>query len=329
MIPGYIQFTSSKHNGGYGDRLIGMASVVTIANILGYSFRYTWEPDFMTHCEKTESTLLSNHDEVLDLYNTHSSPILEQEDLLTRWSGKTVTIKANIPIHGGLWKNPHLKVLLKDRNYDTETIRSFQDLFSKYIHFSNPFPAIQYVCGIQIRVGDTYCMPHKLAEQYIPNEAFSVLARCMKFYLQQREIKGLIYLTSDTFHIYNHFTALNDSEYTFVFRNRSDDIHFDFYNSNNRYKEILEDHCSLMNCKTVITGFRSNFGSTAAYCSPICKEIVYYDSNWKESIVFKEYDSTKLLVLKEYKHHLTDGTPSRETRIKLDTLIHEQSNALI
>ena len=317
-----IQFTSSKHNGGYGDRLIGMASVATIANILGYTFRYTWEPDFMNHCEKTESTVLSNHDEVLDLYNTHGSPILEQEDLLTRWSGKTVTIKANIPIHEGLWKNPHLKGLLKDRTYDTETIRSFQELFSKYIHFSNPFPVIQYDCGIQIRVGDTYCMPHRLAEQYIPNEAFPAFACSMKAYLQQRGIKGLIYLTSDTFHIYKHFIALNDSEYTFVFRDRSDDIHFDFYNSNNRYKEILEDHCSLMNCKTVITGLRSNFGTTAAYCSSICSEIVFYTSDWKETIQYKSYNSKDILILKEYKKHLTDDTPSIETQLKLDPLIH-------
>jgi hypothetical protein len=318
MNIGCIQFISTKHTGGYGDRLIGMASALTIANILGFRFCYSWESDFMNNCETTEHTVTQKETIILYLINQHSSPVLEQGDLPRLWSGKTITIQANIPIHGGLWKNPYLKELLKGRSYDTETLQSFQQLFSTYIQFKNLVPAIQYKCGIQIRVGDTYCMPHSLAEQYIPNEQFSAFARSIKRYLQQRGIKGSMYVTSDTYHMYKYFTELNDSDYTFVFRDRTDDIHFDFYNSNNRYKEILDDHCSLMNCKTIITGLRSNFGTTAAYCSPVCTELVVYTSDWKQTIEYRSYDSKTVLILKEYKAHLTDETPSSRIQVALD-----------
>jgi hypothetical protein len=242
------------------------------------------------------------------LINRGSSQILEEENLPNIWSKKTVTIHANRPIHGLLWKNQHLNGILKDRNYDTETVRSFQELFSKYIQFSNPFPVIQYDCGLQIRVGDTYCHTVPKPVSYIPTGQFAVLAQRMKSYLQKRGIKGSIYVTCDTFHIYKHFTALNDSDYTFVFRDRSDDIHFDSRNSNNRYKEILEDHYSLMNCKTIITGLHSNFGTTATYCSPICSEIVFYSSTWENpcTIKYKAFNPKTTFVLKSYKTHYND-----------------------
>jgi len=312
-----IQFLSRKHTGGYGDRLIGMASVLTIARILGFHFQYSWEEEFMNHCQPSE---LNCVDETLDLINQNNSHILETEDLLTAWKGKTIAIKANIPIHSGLWKNPFLRERTAGRIYETETIQSFQEIFSKYIRFLTPFSERKYDCGIQIRVGDTYCMPHSLAEQYIPTSAFPTLARTMKSYLQKRGIRGHIYVTSDTFHIYKDFTELNDSDYTFVFRERTDDIHFDYHNSNNRYREVLEDHYSLMNCKTVITGLRSNFGTTAAYCSPDCSELVIYTSEWKGKITYKLYNPKSTLVLKEYKESITASIDIQEVQ---DPLVPE------
>jgi len=310
MEPGIIQYIGTKGCGGYGDRLIGMVSVLTIANMLGFDFKYTFEEDFMKNCLKSDKTTTKEADISIWLINQDSSQILQEENLPTIWSKKTVTIHANITIHGLLWKNKHLNEILKNRDFDIETTRSFQELFSKYIQFSNPFPVIQYDCGLQIRVGDTYCHTLSNSVSYIPTEQFAVLAQRMKSYLQNRGIKGSIYVTCDTFHIYKHFTALNDSDYTFVFRDRSDDIHFDSHNSNNRYKEILEDHCSLMNCKRVITGLRSNFGTTATYCSPICSEIVFYSSTWEDpcTIEFKAFNPKTTLVLKTYKKHYNDAT---------------------
>jgi hypothetical protein len=152
----------------------------------------------------------------------------------------------------------------------------------------------KYDAGIQIRCGDTYCMPHALAQQYIPESEWPALAERIKGYLLTRGIGGPIYLTSDTYKIYPVFKALNDNVIQFVTIDRQDDIHFDFYNSNNRYKEIVADHVELQCCRRIVTGLRSNFGTTAAYCSPICDEIILYDRE------FRTFNTNQVLVLKEF-----------------------------
>jgi len=310
-----IKFICTKRQGGYGDRLIGMTAVATIARILNTPFQFLWEPEFMNLCTHNEFT--ANDDsstiEITSLGNVDNCPILETEDIFTKWDGAIVAFHAaNLPFHKSLWKNPYLQEYLKHKSFDSETRQSFQDLFRLYIRFTDPFPTILYDCGIQIRVGDQYCMPHATAECLIPTDKFEIVAKRMKTYLQYQGIKGKVYVTCDTFHMYKHFTALNDSEYTFVFRDRSDDIHFDWYNSNNRYREVLEDHAVLMNCKSVVTGLRSNFGTTALYSSPYCHEVAFYTSSWKDacSVEYKVYDPRSVLILKEHKIHLTDDTPS-------------------
>jgi len=314
-----IKFVSKKRQGGYGDRLIGMAAIATIARVLNVPFQFIWEPEFMSHCTPNMYTTEDDTSTVeIILGNADSCSILETEDILTQWDGAIVAFHAaNMPFHKSLWKNPFLQDHLKHKSFDSETRQSFQDLFRLYIQFTDPFPTIIYDCGIQIRVGDTYCMPHPGAECLIPTEQFKTVAKRMKTYLQYQGIHGRIYVTCDTFHMYKHFTALNDSEYTFVFRDRSDDIHFDWYNSTNRYREVLEDHCILMNCKSIVTGLRSNFGTTAAYSSPYCHEIAFYSSSWKDTcaVEYKIYDPTSVLILKEHKDHLTDGTPSTTIQV--------------
>jgi len=127
MRNGCIQFLSKKHNGGYGDRLIGMASVVTIARILEFDCTYRFEEDFMKHCISSEySTHSITPTSTLDLINQRSSSVLETENLPVLWAGKCIAIQSNIPLHGLLWKNPFLQDLLKGRSYDTETLQSFQ-----------------------------------------------------------------------------------------------------------------------------------------------------------------------------------------------------------
>jgi hypothetical protein len=136
-------------------------------------------------------------------------------------------------------------------------------------------------------------MPHSLAVQYISEASWPSFASTIKGYLVRREIFGAIYLTSDTYKIYEHFLALNDDRIQFQVISRKDDIHFDFYNSENRYQEIVNDHNELQKCKRIITGLRSNFGTTAAYCSSICEELILYDHD------FKSYNTSEKLVLKE------------------------------
>jgi hypothetical protein len=252
--------------------------------------------------------------ETLALTNQHRSGILETENLLERWAGKTIVLEANIPLDHLLWKNPHLAGILVSKLYEQESIQSFRELFSKHIHLSHPlFSSVReqtFDCGIQIRCGDPYCMPHSLAEQYIPESKFAEFAQKLKHYLILKSIQGRIYVTCDTYHMYKHFVALNDESYTFVFRDRKDDIHFDFWNSNNRYAEVLVDHLMLMQCKEVITGLRSNFGTSGAYCSTLCKTIHFYTSDWSEpcKVNFLSFPTDSSLVLKEYKNNFQTKT---------------------
>jgi len=281
-----IIFFCEKHYGGYGDRLIGMASAITIARILGFSFTYSWEPEFMRLCKSSSSADANAFH--LNLMNKKTSTILENEPLLDIW--KNVKISANIPIDRLLWKNPHFSL----GPYDAEAIRSFKEIMPA-LGFSPP--TMKYECGVQIRCGDTYCMPHAQAAQYIPENTWPALAAAVKNYLLKREIAGAIYLTSDTYKIYEHFLKLNDDAIQFRVISRKEDIHFDFYNSNNRYKEIVDDHNELQMCRRIITGLRSNFGTSAAYCSPVCDELIIYDVN---NLSFTEYNPREKVVLKEH-----------------------------
>jgi len=149
-------------------------------------------------------------------------------------------------------------------------------------------------------------MPHALAQQYIPESSFKEFARQIRDYIDKRGIEGNVYVTSDARIIYKYFEELSDERIQFCFWNRDEDIHFDFYNSRNKYAEIMRDHICLQSCKKILTGLRSNFGTTAAYSSQICNELILYESDWKEplEIKLKEFDSSSVLVMKEYKVHL-------------------------
>lgn len=309
-----IIYLGKRGNGGYGDRLIGFASVATIARILGADFKWQMESDFLELCNSqtfVADSFCADSSVMLNLINQHTNYTLEKENLLELWKDKTVVIQANIPIHECLWRNSQLTSLIQV-SADDEFRRSFQELFSKQISLSkNIIPAETFAAGIQIRCGDTYCMPHALAEQQIPENLFASFAKKLKQYLVQRQIFGKIQVTCDTYKIQPHFRALSDRKIEFCFLDRTQDIHFDFHNSNNRYREILADHGMLQQCKKVITGLRSNFGTTAAYCSPVCEEIVFYQSDWKPTcmIDFKSFDPRRTLVLKENLkalHHNTD-----------------------
>jgi len=276
----HIVFFCEKHYGGYGDRLVGMASAITIARVLGATFSFSWEPEFMSLCRPQPAITANTR---LNLINKRESDILETHSLKD-WG--IVSISANIPVDRLLWKNPAFSL----GPYEAEAIKSFKEVMPA-LGF---IPTLKYEMGIQIRCGDTYCMPHALAEQYIPESAWPAFAASVKAYLDKRKICGPVYLTSDTYKIYPHF--LNDPRFRVI--DRKDDIHFDFYNSRNRYKEIVDDHLELQSCRRIITGLRSNFGTTAAYCSPVCEELILYNS-W-ETPVFTEYDTAQKLVLKEY-----------------------------
>ena len=290
-----IIFYCDKHYGGYGDRLIGMASAITIARILGFSFSFAWEQEFMSLC-KRQDKYLGEHIN-LNLINQKSCHILENEPLRDIWKNSSVKISANIPVDRLLWKNPNFSLQL----YDMEAIKSFKEIMP-ILFGSEDTPQLGkviYECGIQIRCGDTYCMPHSQAQQYIPESNWPSFAKSIKNYLIKRGIFGTIYLTSDTYKIYEHFKSLNDDSIKFKVISRNEDIHFDFYNSNNRYKEIVDDHLELQKCKRIITGLRSNFGTTAAYCSSVCDELIIY--NFIESDAsFAEYNAREKLVLKEH-----------------------------
>lgn len=223
----------------------------------------------------------------LNLINLRSSDILEKQDLRELWQNQVVRFSANIPVDRLLWSNPHFSL----PSYQAEAIRSFREIMP-CLGLPAIFP--KYEFGVQIRCGDTYCMPHAGAQQYIPETAWPDFAERVKAYLLGRGVKGAVYLTSDTYKIYPVFKALNDETLQFVTIDRIADIHFDFYNSTGKYKEIVADHLELQCCRRIITGLRSNFGTTAAYCSAYCEELILYDRG------FKAFDTRTQLVLKEF-----------------------------
>jgi hypothetical protein len=234
----------------------------------------------------------------LNIVNANYSAILAEQDIRSAWNGKVVYIQMNKPLEILLWKNPYIPDAYR-RDYEHTSIQSYQHIFSQLIPIRHHLRDIEtYDCGVQIRCGDTFCMPHAAARQYIPTERFAEFAASVKRYLQERQIKGKIYITSDARVMYTHFKELCDDDYSFVFWDRSDDIHFDFGNSYNRYAEIVRDHMSLLSCRRIITSLRSNFGTSAAYCSPLCTEMMLYSV--KEEIGFHTVDPRQMYAIKEY-----------------------------
>ena len=311
---GKLIFLSKKHNGGYGDRLVGFSSAITIGRILHMNVSSIWEEDFVSICNKSHQ-FSSLPIEYIDIncYNKKSHPVLEHENILEVWKGKTIVFQANQPVDILLWKNPYLQHILTDIPYEQYAIQSFKEIFTKYIELNDILQEYTdiYEYGIQIRCGDTYCMPHSLAQQYIPEKLFTEFAKSVKQYLQTNGIRGRVYLTSDAHILYSVFKSLSDTTIQFVYWERSQDIHFDSYNSQNKYMEIVRDHICLQHCKRILTSIRSNFGTTAAYCSPFCKELIFFSSTWDEplNITYKNfnidtYSDTSTLVLKEYLTHL-------------------------
>ena len=311
METGTIIFLSKKHNGGYGDRLVGMSTGITIARMLGFHFQSTWEDDFMRVCEKTSGLITNLPLNYVDLntYNQITHPLLEHNDIQNEWKGKMVVLQANRPAEQALWKNPYFVKRLESTTYEKEAIQSYNEIFTKYIRFKDVLHSIydtKYEFGIQIRCGDTYCMPHQLAQQYIPESCFPEFAKQIKEYILTKGVRGAVYVTSDARVLYEHFQKCSDETIQFVFWNREEDIHFDFYNSQNKYAEIMRDHISLQSCRRILTGLRSNFGTTAAYSSQVCQELILYESEWKEplQIRFKEFDVKTMLITKEYQQRL-------------------------
>ena len=85
-----------------------------------------------------------------------------------------------------------------------------------------------------------------------------------------------------------------------------------------------------MNCKKIITGLRSNFGTTAVYSSSYCDEIIFYLPKCDSStlIEYKSYDTKNTVILKEYQNHLNDGTPTIHSAVIQNHPTHEQNNVL-
>lgn len=295
-----IIFNSKKNrnDSGYGDRLVGMSAVRTIARILECEFTSVWDDEYARLCDGLATALPSSYEEV-NLFNQRTSDVLSQADLRALWEGKTIVISSNTPIDLSLWSNPFLSSELQGRSYELESIRSYREIFRDHIRLKE-VPTETFQCGIQIRCGDAYCYPGPTARTYIPESEFPALCTEIKSYLERRSIRGRVFVTSDTYKILDCFRDLNDSVHTFVFRDRSDDIHFASDSAAHRLNEIVHDHMCLQNCDLILTSLRSNFGTTAAYCSSRCKELVLYSPSWQ----FESYACNDKLLLKKYKNNV-------------------------
>ena len=137
----HVVFFCDKHYGGYGDRLVGMASAITIARALGVPVTFQWEPEFMQLCRTQPILQATTH---LNLINQHDSDVLENQDLRDLWRNQVVRFSANIPIDRLLWSNPNFSL----QSYPTEAIRSFREIMPC---LGLPQILPKYEFGVEIR----------------------------------------------------------------------------------------------------------------------------------------------------------------------------------
>lgn len=288
-----IVFYAGRGCGGYGDRLIGLASAYVLARALGKPLGVTLEPEYIALFEHCECTPI---DTFINLINKHMA--FETDDFST-YVGN-VGVAMNIPCVRGLWNNPRVAPSFEFEEALTE---AFTHIYTTYLRpLPRLFPEVAYAAGLQIRCGDVYCMPHALAQEYIPAAAVPSLLRQCKDYLISQGVRGRVFVTSDARMVYEHAAALSDETLEFCFFPRTDDIHSDFHNSSGRAEEIVKEHVHLSTCPWIITSLRTNFGSTAAYAAK-CKHLVYFSAtDWNAPVSFCHINTQTTLCIKEYKY---------------------------
>ncbi len=279
---GEFVFYNKRGNGGYGDRIVGMAAVNFLSNFYDSTLRIVWDEDMsevFRDSEKYTPSFFEKYEKYrwIDARAESSKEFFKRDfDEIRR--GKFL-IETNQPIQTYIWKLG----LHRNKNFIEEYRRSYQEIYSKFLRIVDP-PSQTYDIGIQIRCGDAYATGQG-THVYIKRELFDVYCQNVHDIIKREfptEIK--IFITCDNNEMYPLLREkLLPISGGVEILDKSENFHFDMSSSSSSHmRGCILEHYLLTKCGNVITMFNSNFGITAALIGGIKNIIIlgYTGRDW-------------------------------------------------
>lgn len=263
--------------GGYGDRIVGLISVYTIAKVLEKPFGIYWKREDITDIFETDRFFIDNlpknivnlhlidNQKLLKNYLINSSELFENDTVFY----------CNQEISQYLFKNCKYSNL----NYLDNILGSWGDLYSKILILKPKFKdeverllenyKSKKIIGIQIRTGDIHILNNKGVNSYnlyknVTKELKEILENIKKNIV---DIEYYIFITSDYNEIYSIAEKVWLKEQ--IIYNNKPSYHLDRRINDSDFSKIFVDNYILsQKVDQLYISKESNYGRIAYLSSP-------------------------------------------------------------
>ena len=267
-------------SGGLCDRILGLASSICIANLLGMKILIKWD-----HSDLTEGFLINplyNWYEnavqcvYINMNNQESIEYFKTEDIISEWKDKNIMIWSNLNMFSYLRENQYMKELISDDFVNSISLAINKVLNDIFIINPEILRKVQnYDIGLHIRTGDKQIYDKEKEEFY--REYITEIIQKVKKEIKNKDEK--IFISSDcllTFDIAKEFfTNFEYNEGIVVHTSSEEKV------DKQGLHKVLLDLLTLCNCRsTLLIGWNSNFSRIAALSNLGRKYICYeYENN--------------------------------------------------
>jgi hypothetical protein len=273
--------------GGYGDRIVGLISILTISNVLGKSFKISWEKEDINKIFEMNDYFIDNIPNNSLLVNIIDNQHLIKDFLIGSedfFKDNNIVFYCNQEISQYIFKNKSLKgyseTEYQNLDYFKMILSNYQKLYTEILVFRpeikqeinelvSPYKD-NIIIGIQIRTGDIYILNNNGVNPYC---LLNNLEKDIKEILN--EIKNKIkyenyyvFITSD----YNDILSLAKGvwlEERIIYNNKPS-YHLDRRINDSDFSKIFVDNYILSQIvnELYITP-ESNYGRIAYLSSPL------------------------------------------------------------
>lgn len=284
-----IVFRVRKHRcGGYGDRLVGLVSILFLSKMMNKKFYIDWQEDIYYVDVKNKMPFILQGYKEISLIDSRANEYIEKlrsKRLEEIFNYDNFIVLCNQNIIPYIYLNPHYKDLLKIENYSKDIKNMYDDIYTKYlipnhelISFVNKFmKKDRKIIGIHMRTGDVKMGVGSYvgnSDEYIRTYISKIsksIVRDNHYYLISSDYK----LVHDCFS-----KALGKDNILYY---DSVIMHMSMPGDKDIKKGLFKmfiDHIALSRCNTIYYQTHTNFGRTAAI---ICDGERYCLNNMKRT----------------------------------------------
>ena len=265
--------------GGYGDRIVGLISLKTIADCLGKKFKILWSKENIKEYfdyTKYDYELCNISDEmkIHDIQSIDNQTLFK--DMLMNsddpFNDGVYKIKLNQEISQYLYKNPKYS----DKNHFADILNIYKSLYTDIL-IPTPFLLNQInsiinnntnIIGIQIRAGDCYMKTNANESHCVirnPQKEIQAIITNIKAHIELEHSDYSIFITSDYSDIYNISSALFDKTRIIWFDEEIQ--HMDRHPIGDFSKVFVDNYILSQKTKQLYISDYSNYGRIAALSS--------------------------------------------------------------